>query len=194
MNSFSNGPALIIVDFQKGFDEISHWGSERNNPMAEDNAGELLRHWRSRDYPIFHIMHCSTETGSPLAEGQPGNEIKEIVSPEKDEVIIKKNVNSAFIGTDLKDRLDLARITSVVVIGMTTDQCVSTTARMAGNFGYNTYIIHDACATFDKTGVNGVHYDAELIHQTALASVHQEFAKVVSTADILHLLHATESR
>ncbi|MBN9383489.1 MAG: cysteine hydrolase [Chitinophagaceae bacterium] len=183
-----NNPALILVDIQKGFDAISHWGSERNNPMAENNARILLDLWRKNDLPIFHIKHCSTEPNSPLVEGKPGNDFMEIVLPYEHETVIKKNVNSAFIGTDLQDQLDRRSINTVVIIGLTTDQCVSTSARMASNYGYKTYIIHDATATFDKTGVNGVHYDAETIHQTALASVNKEFAEVVSTAMISQTL------
>ncbi|MBV8251045.1 MAG: cysteine hydrolase [Chitinophaga sp.] len=185
MSSPQTIPALLVIDVQKGFDVISHWGTERNNPMAETNINILLHFFRSNKFPIFHIKHCSTEANSPLREGHPGNDFKEEAMPHENEVVIKKAVNSAFIGTDLKSRLDEEGIKSLVIVGITTDQCVSTTTRMAGNYGYKTYVIHDATATFDKTGINGVHYDAETIHQTTLASINQEFADVVSTADII---------
>ena len=177
-------PALILIDIQKGFEDIEYWGGHRNNPDAETNAGNILNFWRQNNLPVFHIKHCSTNPNSKLSEGNVGNEFKDIVKPNDGEIIIKKNVNSAFIGTDLKNRLDEAGIRKVVIVGLTTDHCVSTTTRMAGNYGYETYIISDATATFDKVGADGQKYSAEIIHETALASLHNEFATVLKT-DVL---------
>jgi nicotinamidase-related amidase len=110
------------------------------------------------------------------------------VKPTEGESIIKKNVNSAFIGTDLKEQLDNNKITKVVIVGLTTDHCVSTTTRMAGNFGYDTFVASDATATFNKKGIGGQLYSAELIHETALASLNNEFATVVTTDELVESL------
>ena len=134
--SKSDKPALILIDIQKAFDHLEYWGGQRNNPDAEVNAAELLKIWRENKLPIFHIKHCSTIPTSLLNETHSGNEFKEIVRPIDGEPVIKKNVNSAFIGTDLKERLDIENISKLVIVGLTTDHCVSTTTRMAGNFGY----------------------------------------------------------
>jgi len=186
--SKENKPALILVDIQKGFDDIEYWGGQRNNPEAESNAGKLLEVWRQHHLPIYHIKHCSTTPTSRLAESHPGNEFQDIVKPLEGEVTIKKNVNSAFIGTDLKERLDNENIKQVVIVGITTDQCVSTTTRMAGNYGYDTYIVYDATATFCKKGFSGQLYSAEVIHDTTLASLNGEFATVVTTQQIINSL------
>jgi nicotinamidase-related amidase len=178
-------PALLLIDIQDGFDDIPYWGGERNNPDAESNAQKVLEHWRALHLPVFHIQHCSVEDGSPLRPGHPGNRIKEIVKPLPGEPVIQKEVNSAFIGTDLKERLDSAGIDTLVILGLTTDHCVSTTTRMAGNFGYQTFLVSDATATFNKTGINGENFPAELIHQTALASLNNEFATVLTTHQLL---------
>jgi nicotinamidase-related amidase len=176
-----DNPALILIDIQKAFDNAAYWGGQRNNPNAENNAGELLKLWRKNKLPIFHIRHCSSNPTSPLNETNVGNEFKDVVMPVGDEPVIKKNVNSAFIGTNLKEQLDNAKISTVVIAGLTTDHCVSTTTRMAGNFGYKTFIVSDATATFNKKGIDGQNYPAELIHETALASLNEEFATVVTT-------------
>ena len=103
------------------------------------------------------------------------------LAPADGEPIIKKRVNSAFIGTDLQAQLDNAKITALVIAGLTTDHCISTTTRMAGNLGYETFLVADATATFNKKGLNGQIFPAELIHQTALASLNKEFATVITT-------------
>lgn len=177
----SDRPALILVDIQKGFANIEYWGGQRNNPNAELRASELLKIWRENHLPIFHIQHCSSIPTSLLHETNAGNAFNELVTPIEGEPIIKKSVNSAFIGTDLQAQLDDVKITTLVIVGLTTDHCISTTTRMAGNLGFETYLVADATATFNKKGLDGQNYPAELIHETALASLHEEFATVVTT-------------
>lgn len=184
-----NNPALILIDIQKGFDDIAYWGGDRNNITAEQKAGELLAIWRTKNLPIFHVQHCSSNPNSILNATHPGNDFQDVVKPIEGETIIKKNVNSAFIGTNLKELLDTAKIENLVIVGLTTDHCVSTTTRMAGNFGYTVYLASDATATFNKKGLNGEDFSAELIHQTALASLNDEFAQVVTSDFIKHLVN-----
>ncbi|HEX4372535.1 MAG TPA: isochorismatase family protein, partial [Puia sp.] len=109
--------------------------------------------------------------------------------PNNGEPIIKKNVNSAFIGTNLQQQLDDAGINKLVIVGLTTDHCISTTTRMAGNYGYDTFLVSDAIATFDKVGVDGQKFSAEILHETALASLHKEFATVLKTNELLNKLN-----
>jgi len=180
-NLLNEETALILIDLQKGFDNIEFWGGSRNNPEAEGNAAKLLELWREHSLPVFHIQHCSTNPNSLLALGNPGNDFKEMVLPRSGETIIRKNVNSAFIGTDLKQQLEKSGIRKVVIIGLTTDQCVSTSVRMAANYGFETYVVYDATATFNKKGFKGEEYSAELIHNTALASLKGEFATIIKT-------------
>ncbi|MEO8117591.1 MAG: cysteine hydrolase family protein [Bacteroidota bacterium] len=180
--TINDNPALILVDIQKGFDDIDYWGGQRNNPDAEQHAKELLEIWRENKLPIFHIKHCSSNPTSLLHETHAGNAFKEIVTPLDNEQVIKKNVNSAFIGTNLKEQLENLKIKKLVIVGLTTDHCVSTTTRMAGNLGFDVFLVSDATATFNKKGLEGQNYSAELIHETALASLNEEFAKVVTTA------------
>jgi nicotinamidase-related amidase len=178
-------PALLLVDIQKGLDDLEFYGGERNNPEAEKNASLILAYWRKNNWPLFHIKHCSITPGSPLTEGLPGNDIKEEVKPVTGEPVIKKNVNSAFIGTDLRERLDAEGIHTVVIVGLTTQHCISSTARMASNYGYETIIVSDATAAFRSKSLDGESIPAQLVHDVSLATLNGEFAEVITTGEIL---------
>lgn len=182
-------PTLLVIDVQKGFLDETLWGGKRNNKDAEEICARLITHWRDRKFPIIHIKHTSTNPKSALHPSQDGCEFNKYAMPIAGELIIEKNVNSAFIGTDLKAVLDAKNVSSIVIIGLTTDHCVSTTTRMAGNYGYEVFLISDATATFDKTGVdNKTVFPAELVHDTALASLNGEFATVLNSDELMMML------
>jgi nicotinamidase-related amidase len=178
--------ALLVVDVQKAFDHPK-WG-QRNNPEAEANVARLLSAWRNTGRPVIHIRHRNTMPGRLFSEGEPGFEVKPEAAPEDGEPVLYKRVNSAFIGTDLEERLRGQGIEGVVLCGITTDHCVSTTTRMAGNLDFDAVIVSDATATFDRTGPDGRHWSAEDMHDTALASLNGEFAKVKTTKEVLGVL------
>mgnify|MGYP000465588967 CR=1 FL=1 len=174
--------ALLLVDIQKAFLEKDYPGIIRNNEDAEFICGKILKKWRTLDLPVIHVRHSSTNPESKLHKSKPGFEFNDYVIPLKTEMVLTKKVNSAFIGTDLDEKLKDRDISALVIAGMTTNHCISTTVRMAGNLGYDTTLVSDASATFDRIGVNGEKFDSELIHQTTLANLRDEFAKVITTA------------
>lgn len=179
--------ALILIDIQRGFDRPV-WGT-RNNPDAEMNAARLLGHWRAQDWPLFHVRHLSTTSGSPLEAGQTGADFKPETQPQGNEPIIEKTVNSAFIGTDLEAQLRTGNITDLVICGLTTPHCVSTTARMAANLGFSVTLAHDACAAFtsnaDMSWQDAPTLTAQQIHDTAIAHLHGEFVTANTTDAII---------
>ena len=186
MKSLPPNAALISIDVQQAFNDPS-WG-QRNNPDAEQKIAALLAAWRATGRPVFHIQHRSASPTGLFRPGTPGYEHKPEGRPDAGEPVIVKSVNSSFIGTDLEARLRAAGIGTLVIMGLTTDHCVSTTTRMAGNFGFETYFVADATATFERTGPDGRHYTAEQMHDTALASLHGEFATVLWTEEVLAAL------
>ncbi|MEP2023857.1 MAG: cysteine hydrolase family protein [Reichenbachiella sp.] len=177
--------ALLLIDIQDGLDEVEYYGGQRNNPDAEANCRRVLNLYRERNWPIFHVKHNSVNPESPLYPTKQGNLIKAIVAPINNESIIEKNVNSAFVGTDLKERLDEQQIDDLTIVGLTTEHCVSTTARMAANLGFQVTVVSDATAAFNKVGVNKEIYNAEVIHLTSLATLNGEFARIVDTQTVL---------
>jgi nicotinamidase-related amidase len=183
MSTLPNKPALLLIDVQKGFNDPC-WGV-RNNPHLENNILLLLSSWRKAGMPVIHVKHMSTEPESPLRPGQIGNEFKDEVTPHENERIFEKTVNSAFIGTELEKHLLVNQLNTLVIAGISTDHCVSTTTRMSGNLGFNTYVVADACATFNRTTYDGTNLSADHVHIAALASLHNEFAQVVTTKDVV---------
>ncbi|MEX3014646.1 cysteine hydrolase family protein [Gymnodinialimonas hymeniacidonis] len=178
--------ALILIDIQMGFDEPC-WGA-RNNPQAEANAGRLLAEWRKWAAPVCHIRHVSTEFASPLVS--EGTIFKHEVTPRDGEPIFEKHVNSAFIGTELEDHLNHSSVGDLVICGLTTPHCVSTTTRMAANLGFNVRLAHDACASFASNASTDwapdmAALDPQVIHDTAISHLHGEFCTAVTTDAIL---------
>ena len=186
MLKIPNDAVLLIIDVQKGFDEPV-WG-KRNNLQAEENIAQLLKRWRETKRPVFHVQHLSLLQNSPLRKTYFGSEIKDIVKPIAGEHLVEKHVNSAFIGTDLEMKLQEYGYDTVVIVGLTTPHCVSTTTRMSGNLGFQTYIVSDATAAFEMIGHNGKKYTSEEIHTITLVTLNEEFATVIRTDELLQTL------
>ncbi len=176
--------ALIVIDVQEGFED-PRWGA-RNNPEAEANIERLLQTWRQANRPIVHVQHDSLSPQGAFRPGAPGHAIKRQAAPLVGESIHRKTVNSGFIGTGLQQELRIRGITTLVITGLTTNHCVSTTARMAGNLGFETFVVSDATAAFDTLTVEGRLRSAEEVHEAALSDLNGEFAMIVRTEELLH--------
>ncbi len=186
--ALSDPTALLIIDVQQGLD-ATHLGT-RNNPDAEQRMRTLLAAWRRVRWPVLHVQHMSTSPVSTLRPELPGNAIKPEVEPLPGEPLFRKTVNCAFLGTELEAHLHRAGIDHLVVIGLTTDHCISSSVRTAANLGFAVTVVEDATATFERVGPNGTHYPAQAMHELALASLHDEFARVLSTRAVLDELKA----
>ncbi|MEV0443331.1 cysteine hydrolase family protein [Streptomyces spectabilis] len=183
--------ALVVVDVQKGFEEVEHWG-ERNNPEADDNIAALIGTWQESGRPVVFVRHDSVKPDSPLRAGYVGNDFKEYVEERRGkgaggELLVTKSVNSAFYGTpDLDAWLKEAGVSQLVVTGIQTNMCAETTARMGGNLGYDVLFALDATYTFDLEGPFGWRLGAEEIARATAVTLHGGgFAHVVTTADLI---------
>ncbi len=178
-----SAPALLLIDVQQAFDHPS-WGP-RNNPGAEAAIAKLLEAWRRRGQPVIHVRHDSVEPRSTLRPDQPGNAFKPEATPLPHEPVFGKSVNSAFIGTGLETYLRERNLDRLVVAGFITNHCVSTSVRMAGNLGFETVLVSDACATFDFKDADGSIIPAETMHRIGLAELRGEFAIIRTHEEVL---------
>jgi len=180
--------ALLLVDIQKAFLEKDYPGIIRNNEDAEFICGKILKKWRTLNLPVIHVRHSSTNPESKLHKSKPGFEFNDYVIPLKTEMVLTKKVNSAFIGTNLEDILFKGNINTLVIVGMTTNHCISTTVRMSGNLGFNTYLISDSTACYNAKAMNGEVIDCNTIYNATLASLQEEFATVIDSKELFEIL------
>jgi nicotinamidase-related amidase len=185
MNQPQSKTALIVIDVQRAFDEWEARGKRRNNPDAVARISDLLNAFRDARAPIFHIRHEGTKPTSSFLPGGTGFPVKDEARECDGEPVIVKRVNSAFIGTDLEQRLRAGAIGTVVICGATTNHCVETTTRMAGNLGFDTRLVRDATWTFDRVGPDRDAHAAEDIHAMTLANLNGEFARIVTSVEAI---------
>ena len=183
-------PALIIIDMQRGMLEPA--AGDRNNPDAPERLTALLHAWRQARAPIVHVRHISRATTTLFAAGRPSVEFQPSLYPLPDEHVVEKNVPDAFINSGLERWLRVRGIEAVVIGGVSTNNSVEGTARSAGNLGFRTYVLADACFTFAKVDYNGVLRSAEEVHAMALANLQEEYARIIDSAEAAALLQTSE--
>lgn len=194
--SFGPDSALLLIDVQVGVDVLEHWGGptgRRNQPEAESVMGDLLTAWRSAGRQVAFTRHDSREATSPLKLSLPTGAQKPGFEPADGDIVVVKDVNSGFVGTSLEVDLRRRGINRLVIAGFFTNFCVETTTRMAGNLGFDTYLVHDGCATTNRIALDGTDHDPELVHQMSVANLHGEFCTAIPGADATLLLGADAS-
>lgn len=190
---FGPETGLLLIDTQVGVNVLEHWGGptgRRNNPDAESLMVSVLDAWRSAGLTVAFTRHNSREAASPLKFGLPTGAQLPGLETQPGEIVVSKDVNSGFVGTSLEIELRRAGVSRLAVVGFFTNMCVETTVRMAGNLGFDTYLLNECCATTNRVGPDGVDHDPEIVHQMTVANLHGEFCTALSTVDALSLLDA----
>jgi nicotinamidase-related amidase len=177
--------ALLVIDVQKGIDQVNHWGGNRNNPEAEGNILKLLSLWRKNNLPVYIIKHSSFSLESPFHPSNDGHALKDFVEPMQTEKLVVKSTTNAFLKTNLEMLLRDENVTNLFVTGFVTNNSVEATVRMAGELGFNTTVVADATACFNKKAIDGTIYRSEIIHQISLANMKDEYASVKATEDVV---------
>lgn len=175
--------ALLIIDVQN--DYFPNGKCELCKPEIALNAiKELLKHFREKNLPIFYIQHLSTEHATFFVPETDGVNIHEEIAPRNDEKVIVKHYPNSFYETSLQSELMKCGVTDLVVCGMMTHMCIDTTVRAAKDYGYNTTLISDACATKELEW-NGHNIPAETIQNVFMASLNEKFARITTSTEFL---------
>jgi nicotinamidase-related amidase len=185
--------ALLPIDVQQGFDHAPWNPARRNNPAMEANGLRLLAAWRALGAPLLHVRHDSIHAASPLHPAHAGHAFRPGFEARSGETVVGKSVNAAFIGTDLDLRLRRLGVDTLVMFGISTDMCVSTSARVGANLGYRVVVVADACACFPAPDGCGGEIDADTVHRVHLATLRAEFAEVWDTAPLLAALERPDA-
>ncbi|UDF28799.1 UNVERIFIED_ORG: cysteine hydrolase [Roseateles sp. XES5] len=183
MPTIPQNAVLIPIDMQRAFD-AAPW-PPRWNDRLDENGLALLSAWRAAGRPIIHVRHDSIVPGSTLGPGTAGNAHRPGFEPQTGEPLVTKSVNAAFIGTDLELRLRRLGAETIVLFGLSTDMCVSTSVRVGANLGYRVILVEDACDCFDLPDGTGGTIPAAEVHRVHVATLRHEFAEVLRTADLV---------
>lgn len=182
-------PALLIIDMQKGM--AAQAAGPRNNPLAEQNIARLLQAWRRVGAPVVHVRHISRTPASPFWPGQPGAEFQDQLAPLPSEHVLEKNVPDAFIHSGLERWLRVRDIAQLVIVGVSTNNSVESSARTAGNLGFATRVVADATFAFAMTDYAGTERTADEVHAMALANLESDYAGITQVQELLDQLTAS---
>jgi nicotinamidase-related amidase len=184
--------ALIVVDVQIDFASpeglIGRYGTDMSPAeTAIDRIEELITAARKSGTTVgFMRVMTRPETDSNALKtwmarrGTPdnagicrigsGGEDYYRVAPEPGDIEVSKLAYSSFHGTDFEQQLRARGIDTLVMTGLTTDCCVDSTTRDAFHRDFHTFVVSDACASFD-----------EALHTGTLNALNQHTSLLVTT-------------
>jgi nicotinamidase-related amidase len=171
--------ALLLIDIQNDYFEGG------SNPLegsqeASKNAKAILEQLRKDGDLVVHIQHISRRAGSTFFLPETyGAEIHSNVKPLEGELVIEKHYPNSFRETNLLDILINEGVEELVICGMMTHMCVDATVRAAKDFGFETFVVGDACAT-KKLVYGNTSVSAASVHASFLAALSYYYARVVS--------------
>jgi biuret amidohydrolase len=169
--------AVVVIDMQRDFVEPGGFGAALGNDVsllaktiapigrvldAARRAGMLVIHTREghradlSDLPQSKRLRgrLDVKIGDPgpmgrlLVRGEPGHGIIAALAPIEGEPVIDKPGKGAFHATDLDAVLHHRGIRQLVVCGVTTEVCVSTTVREANDRGYDCLVLDDCTGSY----------------------------------------------
>ena len=179
-------PALLIVDFVESFADPDMFGGGNVRPAIAATT-KLLSFARERGWPIAMTRVVFADDGADaniftrkvpgllaLTETNPKSAIVPELTPLPGELVVRKRLPSAFVGTDLTAWLVSKRVDTVIVAGATTSGCVRATVVDAMGAGFITAVASD-CVGDRAIGP----------HEANLFDMQQKYADVMTSAAIM---------
>jgi len=163
--------ALVIVDVQHGFLD----GLVAADAMTSA-LERLLAAARSAGALVVHLQDVGG-SDSRIPPDSPGRAL--VLAPQEGEVVVRKETDDGFKGTDLERVLRDSGVSTVVIGGLQSEMCVSATARGAMAHGFTVVLPHDAHATYDIEGVG-----AEQIRLVAEHALGDRAVLVTTSAEV----------
>lgn len=173
---------LVLIDIQNEYVAGPLALPAANAAIA--SAKRLLARARESGAAVFHIAH-SGRPGGVFDRTAERGAIVESLKPLAAEPVIEKTLPNAFAGTDLQARLTATGRNNIVLAGMMTHMCVSSTARAALDLGFRVTIDAASCATRDLPDGRGGAIAASIVHDVALAELSDRFAIIARDSDAL---------
>ncbi len=189
--------ALLVIDIQNTYMavdddpvEAERWAPfrERMRECVIPNTRRLIDDCRARGVEIVYArIACQKPDGRDrsLSQKKPGfnylllpkdredSQIVPELAPDPDDIVVTKTTDSALTGTNLRLLLHNMGIRNVVVAGIFTDQCVSSTVRSLADESFEVVVVEDCCAAA-----------TEELHRNELTSINMIYCHVVQREDI----------
>jgi ureidoacrylate peracid hydrolase len=193
--------ALIVVDMQNHFLAPDAPLESRAGREMIPTLCRGIALCRERGMPVVYTRQLHRQDGADrrlsmhfwgqdadsdgLIDGAPGAEIHQELAPEDGDLVVAKYRYSAFYGTDLERALRDMGIDTVVIGGVTTENCCHATARDAFFRDFRVGFLSDATATFDYPDTGHGAMSAAQVHQSSLVILAASTADVMSTDDLV---------
>ena len=189
--------ALLVIDIQNTYMQVSADPGEaerwqpfhrRMNEQVIPRTSQVIQDARKRGVEvIFARIACLKEDGRDrsLSQKKPGfnyllmpktsheSQLVPELQPRGDEICVTKTTDSALTGTNLRLILANMGIRNVVVTGIFTDQCVSSTVRSLADESFNVIVVEDCCAAA-----------TEQLHRHELEIINMIYCHVVSSEEL----------
>ena len=182
--------ALVVIDLQEAMRDTRDAGNPWANPGAVEAAAQVLAGFRAAGLPVVHIHHHGTDPADEFHPDNPLSAAMPEMAPLPGEAVVIKHGSSGFIGTGLEALLRAAGHDRLVLMGGEANMCVESTARMAGNLGFQTMVVADALVNFGRRARDGREITTEAVLEMTLSNL-RGFARIVDGAEVMAAVAAT---
>ncbi|MCU7829950.1 MAG: cysteine hydrolase [Candidatus Thiodiazotropha sp. (ex Myrtea sp. 'scaly one' KF741663)] len=174
--------------------EQARWApfQERMQEVVIPTTADLQDRFRRNGMDVLHArIACQLEDGRDrsLSQKKPGwnylllpkdredSQIVPELAPKHDEIVLTKTTDSALTGTNLRLILNNMGVKNVVMSGIFTDQCVSSTVRSLADESFNVIVVEDCCAA-----------GTEDLHRSELEIINMIYCHVLTSSELIQIM------